>query len=81
MPYLFADAKKKANDPWWQFCTAENYNKNRRNTIKPSLVKVFDKSMSAFRPRMSRFGNLPHLSLIERKPEPLGTEFKVTNTT
>ena len=42
---------------------------------------MFDESMSAFRPRTSRFGNLPHLSGIDRKPEPLGTEFKVTNTT
>ena len=42
---------------------------------------MFDESMSAFRPRTSRFGNLPHLSCIDRKPEPLGTEFKVTNTT
>ena len=42
---------------------------------------MFDESMSAFRPRTSRFGNLPHLSCIDRKPEPLGTELKVTNTT
>ena len=37
--------------------------------------------MSAFCPCTSRFGNLPHLSCIDRKPEPLATEFKVTNTT
>ena len=55
--------------------------KIRKNTIKPSLLKAFDKSMSAFHPRTSRFGNLPHLSCIDRKPEPLGTELKVTNTT
>ena len=61
MPYLFADENKKANDPWWQFCTAvKNYNKNRTNTIEPSLVKVFDERMSAFHPHTSRFGNLSH---------------------
>ena len=82
IPFLFADDSKKETDPWWQFCNGvENYNKNRKQTIKSSAVKVFDESMSAFRPRTSRFGNLPHLSSIDRKPEPLGTEFKVTNST
>ena len=33
--------------------------------------------MSAWVPRTSKTGGLPHLSFIERKPEPLGTEFKV----
>jgi len=32
--------------------------------------------MSAFRPQTTPTGNLPHLSFVERKPEPLGTEFK-----
>ena len=82
IPFLFADESKKATDPWWQFSGGiEGYNKNRKQTIKASPVKVFDESMSAFCPRTSRFGNLPHLSCIDRKPEPLGTEFKVTNTT
>ena len=34
--------------------------------------------MSAFKPRTTATGNLPHLSNIQRKPEPLGTEFKAT---
>ena len=33
--------------------------------------------MRAFRPRTTKTGGLPHLSFILRKPEPLGTEFKV----
>ena len=41
-----------------------------------SGIFVFDESMSAFRPRTTKNGNLPHLSWIMRKPEPLGTEFK-----
>ena len=82
IPFLFSDASKKESDPWWQICTGiENYNSNRKKTVKASPIKVFDESMSAFRPRTSRFGNLPHLSSIDRKPEPLGTELKVTNTT
>ena len=37
--------------------------------------------MSAFRPQTRKTGNLPHLSFIMRKPEDLGTEFKVTADT
>jgi len=33
--------------------------------------------MSAFVPRTSRLGGFPNISYIQRKPEPLGTEFKV----
>ena len=81
IPFLFANESKKETDPWWRFSSAVSmYNNNRKHTIKPSLLKVFDESMSAFRPRTSRFGNLPHLSCIDRKPEPLGTEFKVANS-
>ena len=32
--------------------------------------------MSAWRPRQTKLGNLPNISYIIRKPEPLGTEFK-----
>ena len=32
--------------------------------------------MSAFRPRTTKKADLPHISSIVRKPEPLGTEFK-----
>ena len=82
IPFLFADLSKKDCDPWWQFGSAvDEYNANRRKNIQASLTKVFDESMSAYRPRTTKFGNLPHLSMIARKPEPLGTEFKVTNST
>ena len=40
------------------------------------FLKVGDESMSAIRFRTTEKGNLPHLSYIFRKPEPLGTEFK-----
>ena len=32
--------------------------------------------MCAWRPRQTRFGRLPSISYIIRKPEPLGTEYK-----
>ena len=44
------------------------------NTIADSYMKV--ESMSAIRFRKTAKGNLPHLSYIFRKPEPLGIEFK-----
>ena len=82
IPYLFAEDHLKDEAPWWQFKSViDLYNENRKKTVSPSLLKTFDESMSAFRPRTTRYGNLPHLSNIARKPEPLGTEFKVMNST
>ena len=43
--------------------------------IAASFLKVGDESMSAIRFRTTAKGNLPHLSYILRKPDPLGTEF------
>ena len=43
--------------------------------IDAGFLKVGDESMSAIRFRTTAKGNLPHLSYILRKPEPLGTEF------
>ena len=55
------------------------YNKNRKKTIASSLKKVLDESMSALVPRTTATGGLPTISYIRRKPEPLGTEFKVSS--
>ena len=40
------------------------------------FLKLGDESMSAIRFWTTAKGNLPHLSYIFRKPEPLGTKFK-----
>ena len=32
--------------------------------------------MSAYEPQTSKMGNIPHLSFVTRKPQPLGSEFK-----
>ena len=75
MSYLFADNNRKESNPWWQFVGAvEAFNNNRKETVLPSFRKVFDELMSAYRPRTTKTGNLPHLSNIKRKPEPLGRE-------
>lgn len=78
-PYLFANEDKKQTDPWWQVSQGiEDFNLTCKKAVKPGLKMVLDESMSAFRPRTTATGNLPNLSYIQRKPEPLGTELKVT---
>jgi hypothetical protein len=78
IPFLFADESRKENDPWWQFSKAvDDYNQNRSETFLASFLKLMDESMLAYRPQTTKTGNLDHLSMIARKPEDLGTEFKV----
>jgi hypothetical protein len=54
----------------------ERFNAKRRALLRTVPVCVLDESMSAWRPRTTRHGGLPHISYVFRKPEPLGTEFK-----
>ena len=42
---------------------------------------TLDESMSAYRPQTRKTGNLPNISFILRKPEPLGTELKTVALT
>jgi hypothetical protein len=64
-------------DPWWQVSLMEEeFNENRRRTVMSSFEKVLDELMSPFRPQTRKNGDLPNLSFIPRKPEPLGAEFK-----
>ena len=79
IPYLFTcpGAKSKGDDLWWQIRGGVNgFNSNRSETIQAAHEKVLDEFMSAYAPQTRKIGNLPHLSFIARKPEPLGTEFK-----
>ena len=46
------------------------------SNIASSYLKVGDESMSAIKFHTMSKGDLPHLSYIFLKPEPLGTEFK-----
>ena len=63
-------------DEWWKAKHLfDGFNTACKN-IAASFLKVGDESMSAIRFRTTTKGNLPHLSYIFRKPEPLGTEFK-----
>ena len=65
------------NDPWYKFATAvESFNNHQKKFILTSSTRVLDESMCAYRPRTSKFGGLPNISDVMRKPEPLGTKLK-----
>ena len=73
----FRDEDKKGTDAWFQFRPAvEGHNANRLRTVHMSTLPVPDEAMSPFRPRTSASGGLGHISFIDRKPKPMGTEFK-----
>jgi hypothetical protein len=59
----------------------DGLNNNRARSLAASFCKVYDESMSAWRPRKTKTGGLPFLSYILRKPKPIGTEFKVVACT
>ena len=68
-----AFGEEKADDPWGLLRpTIDEFNKNRLRTIVSSTLSTADESMSAYVPRTSKTGTLPHLSFISRKPKPLG---------
>ena len=63
-------------DEWWRGeHLFDGFNTACKN-IAASFLKVGDELMSTIRFRTTAKGNLPHLSYIFWKPEPLGTEFK-----
>jgi len=69
---------KESNDPWWQFQAAvTEFNNLRSETIRAHCWKVADESMSAYRPRTTKLGDLPNISFVMRKPEPLGKSFAI----
>ncbi len=79
MLYVFADEEEKGENAWWKIKAGiKGYNDNQKSTVRSSPIKVFDESVSAFCPQVSSKGNLPHLSMIARKPKLLGTKLKVT---
>ena len=67
----------KQTNKWWKVgYLVQGFNSNRKSTVASSRVKTLDESMSAFCPQTRKTGNLPNISYILRKPEPLGTELK-----
>jgi hypothetical protein len=77
-PYAFYDWEKAEEDPWHPIgLLVDGFNDNRRAVFAASSTQTHDESMSAFRPRTTPTSRLPNISFILRKPEPLGSEFKV----
>ena len=76
--FLFAIHTKESTSDWARIeLLVDGINKNQKKNIASSVFKVLDESMSAWVPRTTATGGLPNISYILRKPEPLGTEFKV----
>ena len=77
MSFLFQDKSLEGKDDWWQILGGgKGFNENRKAKINAPNLQVLNKTMSAFCPQTTKTGNLPHLSYVMRKPEPLSTEFK-----
>ena len=77
LPITASRTQLTASDPWWPIRGGvDGFNENRKRTIKRTRAICIDESMSAYQPRSTKLGGLPHLSFIKRKPRPLGTEFK-----
>ena len=76
-PKGFENLDRKSQDDWYRIDhLVKGFNENRSKFVAASIRKVFDESMSQWKPRTTDKGRLPHLSFVLRKPRPLGTEFK-----
>lgn len=71
---IWEDEGLKQSDEWWRFQPAiDEFNDLRQTRIVSAFWMIVDETMSAWKPRTSATGNLPNISYIFRKPEPLGT--------
>ena len=74
---IFSDPTLKWTDEYNPVIAGvRGFNKNRKQVVAACRVKVADELMSPFCLKHSPTGNLPNISFIVRKPEPLGIEFK-----
>ena len=62
--------------PWDSFLPFVQAFNQRRRDLMNTVYLLMDESMSAWRPKTTKFGGLPNLTFEPRKPEPLGTMFK-----
>jgi hypothetical protein len=78
-----AFASPDVADPWGLFRPfVTEYNAHMMELIEylHDLYWIPDESMSPLKPRSDKYGGLPNLSYIQRKPMPYGTEFKTVCT-
>ena len=52
------------------------FNNHYSKILRHGRYLCMDELMSPFRPRADKFGGLPQLTFVERKPQPYGNEFK-----
>ena len=66
------------DDPWWRWAkSAVDFNSIREEEfVEVSNIFCIDETISAWCPQTTATGGLLNNSFIQRKPEPLGTEFK-----
>ena len=73
----FAFYGEDVTDPWNPvIALVDGFNNNRAQKMAASHCKILDEVMSGWSPTTTKYGGLPFLSFILRKPVPLGTEFK-----
>ncbi len=77
IPYAMSDPDQKTETSWWHINSfMREFVANRSRVVAAAHWKVLDELMSPFHPRTLKTGNLPHISYLIQKPQPLGTEFK-----
>ena len=74
-PKGFELGEDKVIYEWWREKLLTGGLNEACKNIDASYLKVGDESTNAIRFRTTSKGNLPHLSYIFRKPEPLESEF------
>jgi hypothetical protein len=73
LAYASEALPETTNNQWWQFREAVTaFNNNRKEKIHFPQWVAINESMSAWKPQTTKNGNLPNISFITRKPEPLG---------
>jgi hypothetical protein len=75
---IFAELDEQDEDPWRMMSSAfKQHNENRKAKVMSSIEKTLDETMAAFWPQTRNCGDVPNLSSIPLKPEPLGMELNV----
>ena len=73
----FAFHGEDESDPWNPVrALVDGFNDVRAQKVAAAHCKILDETMSGWSPTTTKYGGLPFLSFILRKPTPLGTEFK-----
>ncbi len=73
VPHFEQYMARKESDPWWEFPgVIDEFNLIRSTKVIYSHWISADETMSAWRPRTTALGGLTNISVVVRKPEPLG---------